>query len=80
MSAERGWIGDPQPEKEWRTPGWLSEMGGPNHFHSGVSTLKLTEEQEAEGAELPEIDHGRIGPLGIAGRYAAGRPGTRRRR
>ena len=25
MSAEKGWIGEPQPEKEWHTPGWLSE-------------------------------------------------------
>ncbi len=34
MSAERGWIGDPQPEKEWHTPGWLSEKGtGHSHFH-----------------------------------------------
>jgi hypothetical protein len=37
MSAQRGWIGDPQPENEWHTPGWLSEKGGPSHFHSGIS-------------------------------------------
>jgi hypothetical protein len=29
VGAERGWIGDPQPEKEWHTPGWLSEKGAP---------------------------------------------------
>lgn len=47
MSAERGWIGEAQPEKDWHTPGWLSEKGGPSHFHSGI-TLKLTEEQGQE--------------------------------
>lgn len=25
MSAERGWIGEPQPELEWHAPGWLRE-------------------------------------------------------
>jgi hypothetical protein len=35
MSAERGWIGEPQPEKEWHTPGWLREKGtGHSHFLS----------------------------------------------
>ena len=24
MNAEKGWIGEPQPEKEWHTPGWLA--------------------------------------------------------
>lgn len=30
MSAERGWIGDPQPPKEWHTPGWVKTGG--QHF------------------------------------------------
>lgn len=39
MSAERGWIGEPQPEKEWHTPGWLREKGsGRSHFHSPVQS------------------------------------------
>ncbi|OBB80297.1 hypothetical protein A5760_19615 [Mycobacterium colombiense] len=64
MSAERGWIGEPQPTKEWHTPGWLSEKGtGHSHFHSGISTLNLTEEQGAKSAES-EIDHGHNGPWG----------------
>jgi hypothetical protein len=34
MSAERGWIGDPPPQQEHHTPGWLSEKGtGRSHFH-----------------------------------------------
>ncbi len=36
--AEHGWIGEPQPKREWHTPGWLSEKGGPSHFHSGISS------------------------------------------
>ena len=23
MSAERGWIGEPQPPREWHTPAWV---------------------------------------------------------
>jgi hypothetical protein len=30
MNAERGWIGDPQPPKEWHTPGWVKTGG--QHF------------------------------------------------
>jgi hypothetical protein len=41
VGAERGWIGDPQPEKEWHTPGWLSEKGGPSHFHSAIFTRTM---------------------------------------
>lgn len=79
LSAERGWLGPPQPEKEWHTPGWLREKGGPSHFHSGISTLKLTEEQEAKNAALRDVDHSHIGPLRVIARYAAGRRGARRR-
>jgi hypothetical protein len=33
VGVERGWIGEPQPEKEWHTPGWLREKGtGHSHF------------------------------------------------
>ena len=35
LSAERGWIGLPQPATGWHTPGWLREKGtGHSHFHS----------------------------------------------
>ena len=30
MSAERGWIGDPQVPKKWHTPGWVKTGG--RHF------------------------------------------------
>jgi hypothetical protein len=79
MSAKRGWIGEPQPEKEWHTPGWLREKGtGHSHFHSGISTLKLTEEQEAKNAEWHKVDRSHIPPLQVCARYSAGRPGIRR--
>ncbi len=32
MSAERGWIGDPQPPKEWHIPGWV-KTGGRHFVH-----------------------------------------------
>jgi hypothetical protein len=80
VGAERGWIGEPQPQKEWHTPGWLSEKGtGHSHFHSGISTLKRTEEQERKNAELYKINHSHIGPLRLAMRYSAGRPRDSRR-
>jgi len=42
MSAERGWIGEPQPEKEWHTPGWLREKGtGHSHFLSHRQSARL---------------------------------------
>ena len=35
VSAERGWIADPPPQRQHHTPGWLSEKGtGRSHFHS----------------------------------------------
>jgi len=30
MSAERGWIGEPQPIREWHMPGWVKTGG--RHF------------------------------------------------
>jgi len=35
MSAQQGWITDnPPTQREWHTPGWLSEKGtGRSHFH-----------------------------------------------
>jgi hypothetical protein len=41
MSAERGWIADPPPQREHHTPGWLSEKGtGRSHFHSDKYAAK----------------------------------------
>jgi hypothetical protein len=71
VGAERGWIGDPQPPVEWRDS------------HYSRTLQKLTEEiqadQEAKNVELRGIDCSHIPPLRIAARYAAGRPGARRR-
>jgi hypothetical protein len=56
MSAEKGWIGEPQPEKEWRTPGWLREMGtGHCHFHGRVQSSKLPEHGPRPGLEVTRI-------------------------
>ena len=45
MSAERGWIADPPPQREHHTPGWLSEKGtGRSHFHSDKYAAKQEEE------------------------------------
>lgn len=70
MSAERGWIGDPQAPVEWRD----------SHYSRALKKLieEIQAEQEAKNAELPEIDHGQIPPLRIGARYAAGRPRARR--
>ena len=64
MSAEKGWIGEPQPEKEWHTPGWLAEKGtGHSHFHSHIlpdenSVAALNVLREAAGLEpLPDDDN-----------------------
>jgi hypothetical protein len=53
VSAERGWIGDPQPEKEWHTPGWLREKGtGHSHFHNRGQSVKLPEREPRPGLEV----------------------------
>ncbi len=55
LSAERGWIGEPQPAKEWHTPGWLCEKGsGHSHFHSPLSSPRLPRREPGpvRGSEL----------------------------
>jgi hypothetical protein len=53
MSAERGWIGEPQPEKEWHTPGWLREKGtGHNHFLSHRQSARLPRRKPWPGLEV----------------------------
>jgi hypothetical protein len=66
VGAERGWIGDPQPPVEWRD----------SHYSRVLQKLteEIQAEQGAKNAELHEIDHSHIPPLGIAARYATGRP------
>ncbi len=68
MSAERGWIGQPQPVKEWHTPGWLREKGGPSHFHSHLrpgphmaDQIRDQEEQRRRAEE--EFNNGATRPL-----------------
>jgi hypothetical protein len=65
MSAERGWIGDPQPSVEWRD----------SHYSR---TLQKIEEIQAEQVEKNAALHTRVPtnmpPLRTAARYAAGRP------
>jgi hypothetical protein len=65
MSAERGWIGDPQPPVEWRD----------SHYSR---TLKmLIEETQAERVEKNAALRRRVPTnlphLRLADRYAAGR-------
>lgn len=53
MSAKRGWIGDPQPDKEWHTAGWLREKGtGHSHFHSRGQSAKPPEDEPWPGLEV----------------------------
>jgi hypothetical protein len=53
VSAERGWIGEPQPEKEWHTPGWLREKGtGHSHFLSHRQTARLPRQEPWPGLEV----------------------------
>ena len=53
MSAERGWIGEPQPEKEWHTPGWLREKGtGHSHFLSHRRSASLPKHEPWPGLEV----------------------------
>jgi hypothetical protein len=33
MSAERGWIGEPQEPREWHTPSWSERVGGDGGQH-----------------------------------------------
>jgi hypothetical protein len=53
MSAERGWIGEPQPEKEWHTPGWLREKGtGHSHFLSRRQSARPPRQEPWAGLEV----------------------------
>ena len=53
LSAERGWIGLPQPTTEWHTPGWLAEKGtGHSHFHSHLRIARLPRQAPSPGLEV----------------------------
>jgi hypothetical protein len=52
MSAERGWIGEPQPEKEWHTPGWLREKGTATATSSVIGRVELPSRSLAPGLEV----------------------------
>jgi hypothetical protein len=54
MSAERGWIGEPQEPREWVTPSWSERVGGDGgrHFITSDSArrdlaTRLAEEEQA---------------------------------
>ena len=51
MSAERGWISDPQPPKEWHTPGWV-KTGGRHFVHRSRQA-----DREALKEENPQSEH-----------------------
>jgi hypothetical protein len=51
MSAERGWIGEPQPPKEWHTPGWV-KTGGRHFVHCSRQA-----DREALKEENPQSEH-----------------------
>jgi hypothetical protein len=64
MSAERGWIGEPQPTREWHMPGWVRTGG--RHFvqpSQGRRARGQFQEQAAEarrkGIPLPSDDPAR---------------------
>lgn len=57
MSAERGWIGDPQPPKEWHMPGWV-KTGGRHFVHSRQADREASKEYHVLPAD---------GPLGSQG-------------
>jgi len=71
MSAERGWIGDPQPSVEWRD----------SHYSRTPAEADRGDqaEQEAKNAELHEIDHSHIPPVRVDAGYTAARPTAARR-
>jgi hypothetical protein len=68
MSAEKGWIGEPQPEKEWHTPGWLSKKAtGHSHFHPkqgielDIAKLRADTDEAGWMTGAPWITGGRDG-------------------
>jgi hypothetical protein len=66
MSAERGWIGDPQPPVEWRD----------SHYSRTLQKRieEIQAERERKNAALRTRVPTNVPPLRIADRYAAGRP------
>jgi hypothetical protein len=65
MSAERGWIGEPQEPREWHTPSWSERVGGDGgrHFITSDSARRdlakrLAEQEEAvkRAVFLSELD------------------------
>ena len=48
MSAERGWMAEPPPQRDWHTPGWLCEKGsGRSHFRSAKYAANSVDTGEA---------------------------------
>jgi hypothetical protein len=82
MSAERGWIGEPQPVKEWhrsrasyeadRIASRGSRAIDDHHRSLQRAVGETWAEQEARNAQLRAVDHTGIAPLQIADRYVGG--------
>jgi hypothetical protein len=82
MSAERGWIGEPQPTREWHASHYsriadkIASRGSrasDDHHRSLQRAIEETwVEQEAKNAQLRAVDHTGIAPLRIADRYVGG--------
>jgi hypothetical protein len=53
MSAERGWIGEPQPPREWHMPAWVTavEQCRARKAKSGTSQKK------PESGQMPSSSH-----------------------
>ena len=82
MSAERGWIGEPQPQREFHRSRAAYEAEKiasrdsraiDDHDRSLLRAVEETwVEQEAKNARLRAVDHTGIAPLRIAVRYVGG--------
>lgn len=52
MSAERGWIGEPQEPREWHEPSWVNEpRDRPSHFHTSEEARRKLAKRLAEQEE-----------------------------
>jgi hypothetical protein len=50
LSAERGWIGPPQPVVEWHMPAWVKTGG--RHFLSHRQSARLPRQEPWPGLEV----------------------------
>jgi hypothetical protein len=64
MSADRGWIGDPQPSVEWRDSHYSRQADREFGFYPA-------------SVKPEDIERTNVPPLQVAARYAGGRPRRR---